>query len=151
MNYSLDRALLLAEQLRQLATRQAFALAGHHANLAFWLAETEQAIATVDGYQERWRRQRDAQAEWVRLHGTRFDGPCDCCGGRCELGKRAPAAPLRTAGEDLDEARSQVRAAFLAFLLRLHRFRLLEGEEVRALALRVKAPFDSEDLRDGEV
>lgn len=147
MNYGIDRALLLAEQLRQLATRQAYQLAGHHANLSFWLAEVEQAIATIDGYQDRFRRLRDAQVEWVRQHGIRVDVFCEHCGGACEFGPQPPPLPIRTASEDLEVARAGVRDAFARLLLRFHRLRLLDDAEVRALALRVKAPFDERDLR----
>jgi hypothetical protein len=47
------RAELIADQIGRFATQHLHQLAGHHANLAFWLAEAAAAARTIDEYQHR--------------------------------------------------------------------------------------------------
>ena len=146
LQYSIERAALLAKQLRQLASRHPHQLAGHLANLDFWTSEAIDAIRALDGYNNRFHRLRDAQVAWTRRHATRVDHYCPACRGRCEFGPRAPAPPERTSSEDIEAARLGVRRAFVGFLARLYEVDLLGEREASAAAASVGAPFAPEDL-----
>ena len=69
--YSIARAELIADQIGRFATQHLHQLAGHHANLPFWLAEASAAVRTLDEYQLRFRQLRDAQLSWVHEHKTK--------------------------------------------------------------------------------
>src|SRR5262245_7375792 len=43
-------------------------LAGHMANLSFWLAEVEHRLALIDGYAERYARTKRATKEYAKDH-----------------------------------------------------------------------------------
>lgn len=105
---SIARAELIADQIGRFATQHLHQLAGHHANLAFWLQEAEAAVRTIDEYQLRFRLLRDAQLSWVREHKTKITHFCPICRGRCEFDPQTPDRPHRTPSEDLDAARTAV-------------------------------------------
>jgi hypothetical protein len=65
MSYSIEQAGLLARQLERFAMLEEHQLAGHVANLEFWLGEACRLLATIDGYPDRFRRLRDGQQAWV--------------------------------------------------------------------------------------
>src|SRR5687767_3541418 len=99
--YSISRAELLADQIGRFATQHVHQLAGHHANLEFWMAEAVAAIRTIDEYQARFRRLRDAQLSWVQSHNTKVSRYCPFCDGECEFGPQTPMRPHRIPSEDL--------------------------------------------------
>ena len=43
-------------------------LAGHAANVDFWVSETKHCLAVIDGYQKRFERLRAGQAEYEKRH-----------------------------------------------------------------------------------
>src|SRR5688572_18623062 len=118
--YSIARAELVAGQIGRFSTLHVHQLAGHRANLEFWLSEATAAICAIDEYQPRFLRLRDAQVAWVKEHGTKITPFCPICGGRCEFGPQTPAQPHRVPSEQLSAARSAVRIAVRDFLLRLY-------------------------------
>lgn len=147
MNYSIEQAELLVRQLEGLATREAHQLAGHATNLDFWLDETCHVLATIDNYPDRFRRLREGQQAWVKLHETRTNRPCLICGGKpCELGPQPPPPPTRISSDDMDAARSSLRQACYRFLLRLNRIGLLDEPSLRTACERVGVTLEPEDL-----
>lgn len=147
MNYSIEQAALLAHQLEGLATREAHQLAGHVANLEFWLGETCHVLATIDDYPDRFRRLRDGQRAWVKLHETRTNRPCPICReSPCELGAQPPPPPTRIPSEDMDAARRGVRQGCYRFLLRLYRIGLLDEPALRIACDRVGVTLEREDM-----
>jgi hypothetical protein len=144
--YSIARAELIAGQIARFATQHLHQLAGHHANLAFWLAEAASALHALDGYQARFKQLRDAQVSWVREHETRITQFCPVCQGACEFGPQTPERPSRVPSEDLDAARSSVRAAVRLFLVRLYHAGFLSEPEVRQAADGVGASIEQDDV-----
>lgn len=144
--YSIARAELIAGQIGRFATQHLHQLAGHHANLAFWLGEAVSALLALDGYQARFKQLRDAQVSWVREHETRITQFCPLCQGACEFGAQTPERPSRVPAEDLDAARSSVRVAVRQFLVRLHHSGFLSEAQVREAAGLVGAAIEQEDL-----
>ena len=146
MAYSIDRAALIADQLERFAHSNAHQLAGHVANLEFWLDEAVHALRTIDDYPGRFRRLRDAQGAWVKAHGTKVSDYCPICGGGCEFGPQAPLPPTRIPSEQMNEARVRLRRSAYRFLLRGHRLRLLDEAALRAACDRIGITAESEDL-----
>jgi hypothetical protein len=144
--YSIARAELIAGQIGRFATQHLHQLAGHHANLAFWLSEAATAVRTIDEYQHRFRQLRDAQISWVRDHDTKLTRYCPICRGGCEFGPQTPDRPHRIPSEDLEAARNAVRVAVRQFVVRLHHAGFLSETEVRLAADLVGASIEQEDL-----
>jgi hypothetical protein len=144
--YSIARAELIADQIGRFATQHVHQLAGHHANLAFWLSEAAAAVRTIDDYQHRFRQLRDAEQSWVREHGTKITSFCPICRGPCEFGPQTPNRPHRIPSQDLDAARNAVRVAVRQFLVRLLHAGFLSEAEVRQAAELVGASIEQEDL-----
>lgn len=63
MAYSSDLANLTATQLRRFAALNRHQLAGHAANLDFWLAEARHGLDVLDGYWPRFHRMKAVQAD----------------------------------------------------------------------------------------
>ncbi|WP_437609963.1 hypothetical protein WMF20_01285 [Sorangium sp. So ce834] len=148
--YSIARAELIAEQVGRFATQHVHQLAGHHANLAFWIAEAAAAVRTIDEYQQRFRQLRDAQVAWVRQHDTKITRYCPVCRGACEFGPQTPDRPHRVPSEDLAAAREAVRNAVRQFLVRLYHAGFVSEAEVRRSADLVGASIEPEDLERGD-
>lgn len=144
--YSIARAELIASQIGRFATQHLHQLAGHHANLAFWLSEAASALRTIDGYQARFNQLRDAQLSWVREHDTTISQFCPVCRGACEFGPQTPERPNRLPSEELDLARNAVRVAVRQFVVRLYHAGFLTEAEVRQAADLVGTSIEQEDL-----
>ena len=79
MAYSSELTDLLTAQLKRFASLNRHQLAGHVANLDFWLGEARHCLDVIDGYWPRFRRLKAAQAAHVAGHGTieyHLDDPC---------------------------------------------------------------------------
>ena len=68
MPYTIDVVRPLIDQLAKFATLNRYQLAGHVANLDFWLGEVRHGLAVIDGYGERFERLRAAQQRHVSEH-----------------------------------------------------------------------------------
>ncbi len=152
MIYTVDRAVLLAEQLRRFHHGRAHHLAGQFANLNFWMREVESALASLDGHTGRFERLRDAQSAWVDAHKTQVPvhGFCGICGGKCEFddGKtQTPRPPKRLATSEKTEARRALVDATYHLLTRFFRMGLLSESELRSNCELVGTSIDPADLR----
>lgn len=149
--YSIARAELIADQISRFATQHVHQMAGHHANLGFWISEAAEAVRAIDGYEKRFRQLRDAQVSWVEEHGTKTTRYCAFCGGACEFGPQTPERPQRVPAEELSAAREGVRRAVRQWLVRLHRCGLISEGEMRGSADNVGVWIAPEDLEDDSV
>ncbi|MBK8256938.1 MAG: hypothetical protein IPK82_30225 [Polyangiaceae bacterium] len=145
--YSIARAELIADQIGRLATQHLHQLAGHHANLAFWLSEAAAAVRTIEDYPHRFKQLRDSQLSWMSEHKTKIVPRCPICRGVCEFGPQTPDRPHRVPAEDLHAARDAVRRSVRQFLVRLYQAGHLTEVEVRNAADMVGASIETEDLR----
>jgi hypothetical protein len=144
--YSIARAELVAEQIGRFSTQHVHQLAGHHANLEFWISEAAAAVRAIDDYQARFHRLRDAQLAWVQAHDTRITRYCPFCRGSCEFGPETPERPHRVPSEQLSAARTAVRIAVRQFLVRLLHAGFISEGDLRRDADLVGAPVEPEDL-----
>jgi hypothetical protein len=110
-------------------------LAGHAANIEFWIGEACHALEVIDGYNHRFYRMRTAQIEHDREHGGHaVNNPA---GWETSPTSEKPMRPSVTDAE-LKEMRSQVLSAANDLLDRLVNERVLSPEDRRALDSRVK-------------
>jgi hypothetical protein len=144
--YSIARAELIAEQIARFATQHVHQIAGHRANLAFWIAEAASAAQTIDEYQQRFRQLRNAQVSWVQEHKTRITRFCAICRGPCEFSPEAPDPPHRVSWRDLAAAREGVRQAVRQFLVRLFHAGLVSEAEAQGAAGQVGTLIEPEDF-----
>jgi hypothetical protein len=81
-------------------------LAGHAANVDFWVSETKHCLAVIDGYQKRFERLREGQAEYEKKNNV--------------IGK---TSPIRRSAKhnSRQECRRSVCEAIEKFLTRCHR------------------------------
>lgn len=114
--------------------------------MAFWVSEAVHAIAIIDDYPVRFRRLRDAEVGWVKMHGTKVSGYCLHCSGACEFGPQVPRPPGRIPTEDLAAARDAVRRAARRYLLRLYRARFLDEDSVRRSCAEIGVGVETEDF-----
>lgn len=147
MSYSTEKAALIAEQLRRLATQHPHQLAGQLTNLEFWMGEAAAAIAVIQDYPARFRKLRDAQVAWVSSRDVKLPYYCPVCQGACEFGPRTPNAPHRISSKEMDAARDDVRRSAAQLLLRLYRSGLLASSELGRYASDLELPIEPDDLR----
>jgi hypothetical protein len=144
--YSIARAELIADQIGRFATQHLHQLAGHSANLEFWISEAVGAVRAIDEYQYRFERLKEARVAWVQKHDTRITRYCPICRGGCEFGPQTPDRPQRVRSEDLSASRDAVRRSVRQFLVRLYHAGFISEAEVRQHAEIVGASIEREDL-----
>ncbi len=133
---------MLAEQLGRLATLNRHQLAGHVANLDFWLGEVRHCLEVIDTYGQRFKRLKSAQNTHVSAHGTiEFSLEDPCCT------QSAPEPPRRVPHAELQQARRTLTDAMYRFLLRCHREDLLDEAAVRSSCSDLGRGIDPKDLK----
>jgi hypothetical protein len=143
MSFSENLANVVADQLARFITLNRHQLAGHVANLDFWVTQARHALEIIDGYQERFRRLKAAQAEFVNAHQTTVSLPFDpdITG--------PPDAPRRVPDARLSEARRSLADACYGFLMRCFKDRLIPESRLRSLCDGLGIGIDPADLKRG--
>jgi hypothetical protein len=141
MSFSENLARLVADQLARFVTLNRHQLAGHVGNLDFWIAQARHALGVIDGYQERFRRLKAGQAEYVARHQTTVFLPVDP-----DI-KGPPDPPRRVPDASLRDARRSVVDATYGFLVRLYNDGLIPQSQVRSLCDSLGIGIDPMDLR----
>lgn len=134
MSYSEHLANVVADQLERFVTLNKHQLDGHVANLDFWIAEARHALEVIDGYKERFGRQKTGQGE---QNVPSFD-PGNYV--RADPPRRLPEARLR-------DARRSVADATYRFLVRLCNCGLIPESRLRSICNDLEIGVDSADLR----
>ena len=141
MSFSENVAKVVADQLARFVTLNRHQLAGHVANLDFWVAQARHALEVIDGYQERFRRLKNGQAAYVTEHQTTTWLPSDP-----DI-KGPPDPPRRVADASLREARRAVVDAAYGFLVRLFQDGLIPESQLRAVCGSLGIGIEPTDLR----
>jgi hypothetical protein len=71
MMYTIEIADSVAKTVGKFASLNAYQLAGHIANLEFWLSQVQHALAVIDGYDRRQHERIGAQRRYIGQHDTR--------------------------------------------------------------------------------
>lgn len=144
--YTTEKANLITEQLERFTSGYDHHVAGHFANLDFWLNEVVAALNTIDGYKPRFEVLREAQRDWVNAHHTRVFAYCPMCKGKCEFDSGVPAPPQRYRHADIAQARKALVDAAYFFLARCYRLGLLDATTLKQHCDFVGTSIDPADL-----
>jgi hypothetical protein len=147
MSYSVAISTMLAETLTRFASLNSHQLAGHIANLDFWLAEVNHCIAVLDGHRRRYEAMKAAQVRYATDHSTReYSYLCDGYCPDCAEGDTA-SPPKRIPHGQFKDAVWTLRDAAYQFLLRCHKAGLIDEAKLCAAADTVGTGVDVADLR----
>lgn len=147
MIYTIEKADMIAEQLKRFTSGYAHHVVGQFANLDFWWNEVQEALKAIDQYNTRFNRISDAQKTWVENHGTVVYDYCPYCGGKCAFADGKPSAPRRTPSAELTEARRQLIDAAYYFIARCYRLGLLNEAELKQHCDAIGTSIDPADLK----
>ena len=142
MAYSSDITKTLTVQITKFVTLNRHQLAGHVANLDFWMAEVRHCLDVIDGYGRRFEEMKAAQAKYISGHGTvefSLDDPC------CT--QRTASPPKRVSGAELEEARRNLCDATYRFLVRCFNEGLIEEALLRRTCGSLDLGVEAGDLR----
>jgi hypothetical protein len=140
MAYSSEIAKILADQLARIASENRHQIAGHFANIDFWVDEARHCLALIDGYRSRFERLKSAQMKYVSdRHTTPWPAPDD----RPE----SVAAPRPVPNTELKEVRRELCNASYRFLLRFYKEKLLDQATLRRRCDELSIGVDIADLR----
>jgi hypothetical protein len=131
MAYSLEIADAVSKTVGKFATLNNYQLAGHIANLDFWIRQVNNALDAIDGYSKRQRLLEEAQKQYIAVHDTRRFSK-----GELELHSEFPEEPLsgarpdrwRIDSETVKSTRREVVDAFYRFLVRCHKEKVISDE-----------------------
>ncbi len=146
MNYTIEKANRIAEQLRKFTTGYAHHVAGQFSNLDFWLDEVKTAQITIDEYKPRFYNIRNTQREWVEEHGTVVFDYCPRCGGKCQLSIGKPLTPNMMSNKMLKKARVELVNSTYYFLTRCYRQGLLNEKGLKQKCDFIGTSIDPQDL-----
>jgi hypothetical protein len=142
MSYSSEIGRLLTARIEKFSTLNRHQLAGHAANLDFWLAEVRHCLEVIDGYRSRFERLKAAQTRYVSEHKTlEFDPRDPCC-----IQRPAPP-PKRVADRELKETRRSLCDATYRFLVRCCNEGLINEPELQQACDGLGISIDRGDLR----
>lgn len=149
MIYSVEKAILVADLLRKFTTGYAHHVAGHYANINFWMDEVDAALKAIDGHNSRFDKLYSAQANWIEEHGAVVHNYCPICGGKCEFSDGIPSLPVRKSKKEKRESRRELVDAMYYFLARCYRLGLLTDQELKNKCDRIGTSIDPSDLQKG--
>lgn len=142
MAYSTDITKTLTVQISKFVTLNRHQLAGHAANLDFWVAEVRHCLDVIDGYNGRFEQMKTAQTKHTSEHGT------------VEFSLRDPRhtqevapPPRRIPSGELAEARRNLCDAAYRFLLRCCNEGLINEDVLRRTCGSLDIGIEASDLR----
>lgn len=123
MAYAIDVAKILADTLAKFSTLNPGQLAGHVANLEFWVLEINHGTSLIDGYHKRFEAMKAAQQPKVRAVDL----------------KSVPDSQLKQARNDLIDAAYK-------FLLRCYKTNLLDEKSLRTILASIGTTLEPQDI-----
>ena len=141
MSFSENLSKVVTDQLTRFVTLNRHQLAGHMANLEFWLDQVRHVLAVIDGYQERFRALKAGQTEYVLQHQTTNFLPDDP-----DI-QWTPALPQRVSDQSLREARRNVVDSTYQFLMRLYHDGFIHEARLRSLCRNLNIGIDPLELK----
>lgn len=147
MVYSIEKAILISEQLRKFKDCFAHQLAGHYANCGFWIKEVKESLLAIDEYNQRFKAMRETQSEWIKNHGKPIHDYCPVCNGRCEFSNGIPSLPERVESSLLKETRKNVVNSAYYFLVRCYNAQLMDLMVLEKYCSEIGTSIDPGDLK----
>ena len=150
MIYTIEKAILITEQLRKFTDSYAFMLAGQCANIDFWIDEVVSAKKSLDEHNSRFNKMYEAQKEWIEHKNVKVPDYCYICNGICELSHqpyKKPELPKNRATSEKNDSRRELIDTAYYFLVRCFNTGLLNEEQVRTLCDKIGTSIDPNDLK----
>lgn len=147
MIYTVEKANLIARQLRKFTSGYAHHVVGQYANIDFWMNEATEALLVIDNHRHRFDKMYNAQKNWIEDHGTAVHEYCPICRGRCEFSDGKPTLPELKFKRQLVESRQELTDAAYFFLVRCFKIGLLQKEELKARCDLIGTSIDPNDLK----
>lgn len=148
MIYTLEKAMLISEQLKKFTTGFTYHLVGHVANIDFWIGEAMDAIKTIEEHRKRFEKLRDAQVEYVEKHEIVFDDYCPMSGGKCEFDNGPPKPPMPPNRRYRSELRDALKDNTYYFLVRCYNTALLSLSELEEKCKAIGTGIEPSDLKE---
>lgn len=147
MIYTIEKANLIAEQLRKFTSGYSHHVVGQFANIDFWINETVQSLHTIDDHRKRFENMRNTQKDWIEEHGTIAYDYCPICRGRCEFSNGKPELPKLRYKTEKSKARKDLVDSAYFFLIRCCKIGLLSSDELKQKCDLIGAGIDFNDLK----
>jgi len=125
MIYTIEKANLIATQLKKITSGYMHHIVGQFSNIDFWMDEVILALKTIDGHKKRFSNMYDAQKEWTKNHDVVIHEYCPICSGRCEFSDGKPQLPTLKYKKEKIKARKDLVDSAYFFLIRCYRIGLL--------------------------
>jgi hypothetical protein len=142
MAYSSDITKTLTVQITKFVALNRHQLAGHVANLDFWVAEVRHCLDVIDGYKLRFDQMKAAQMTHISEHGTVEFSLHDPC---FTQGRASP--PTRVPSAELGEAKRNLCDATYRFMVRCFNDGLIEQDLLRQTCSSLDLGIEASDLR----
>lgn len=146
MIYTIEKANLVSEQLRKFKDCFAHQLAGHYANINFWINEVKKSLIALDEYNKRFNIMRDGQSDWIENHGEPIHEYCPVCKGKCEFSNGIPSLPRKVESSLLKETRKDLVNSTYYFLVRCYNSKLIDLKTLENYCSEVGTSIDPKDL-----
>jgi hypothetical protein len=147
MSYATEISKTLTETLARFATLNPHQLAGHVANMDFWLSEVRHCIEVLNGYGKRFEAMTAAQKEYVAEWNTlEYPYLCNDYCPICAKGQ-TPTPPRRVPHGALKDALQGLRDAAYRFLVRCYQVDFIDEARLRAAADSIGTGVDLSDLK----
>ena len=155
MTYTITVADAVSKTIGKFETLNNYQLAGHVANLDFWVRQVRNALDALDGYSKRHKQMQLAQKEYIGRHDTREFSASEAFFHR-EFPEFPDLYPLRTAETDRASVdsetakfkRREVADAFYGFLKRCHQEMILDSDSARKALSDCDIGVEPGDFRD---
>ncbi len=148
MIYTLEKAILITDQLKKFKDAYAYQLAGHFGNINFWLNEVKSAFCAMDEYNKRFITMSNARIQFYENHGEPIHEYCSICNGRCEFSNGIPNPPKRIVNSEIKEVRKNLLDACYYFLIRGYNAKIISKTELKNYCDIVDISIDPNDLKE---
>lgn len=150
MIYTIERASLIAQQLRKFTDSYAYMVVGQFANIDFWIEETISSLKAIDEHNLRFEKMREAQRQWIEDKNVRVPDYCYICNGICELSEqhyKKPELPSIRASTEKKEARKELIDSVYFFLVPCFKIGLVNKEQLEGYCHQIGTSIDPYDLK----
>ena len=142
MAYVTELASLLTKNLERFVTLNDYQLAGHCANLEFWISEVDHCLRVMDGYKTRFETMAYAQADFAKNNYSvdwQTIGPFD--------DGQTPKRPIKVPDHERKQARRELEDVCYRFLVRSFNSALIDRPTFDRWTVKLSIGVDEADLK----
>ncbi|MCE2962852.1 MAG: hypothetical protein ACK5UE_03350 [Chitinophagales bacterium] len=149
MIYTVEKAILVTNQLKKFKDSYAFMVAGQFANIDFWMNEVMSGLKAIDEHNMRFEKMYKAQKKWTEEKNVKVPDYCSICNGICELSNKhyiKPELPKNSAKKEKIDSRKELINASYYFLVRCFKLELLDENLFREYCHCIGTSIDPNDF-----